>query len=387
MYPFKFNKIRPYNDSEVSDAINRIINEKSFRKIISFLYKDKNINDILKSFKNVATVNEFQFLFSHYAVNEIIRRTFDKLYCSGIENLDTNKVYLFVANHRDIVLDSAIMQALLVKNNHKTSQITFGSNLMFNDFIVDLGKLNKMFTFYRGGTKTQIYKNALLHSEYIRHVITEKKESIWIAQRDGRTKNGDDRTQIALIKMFVMGKKKKRQILEKLNIVPVTISYEFEPCDAQKIQELYISKRGTYKKQKLEDLNNIINGITDYKGRVHMAFGIPVNDCNKQLPKNINNNDFINTIVENINYQTHKNYHIWERNYIAFDIINKTNKYLGSKYKIEQKDKFIDYVNRKTKKLDGNKYELSNMLFSMYAMPVINKNNIENRQKFSVNNR
>lgn len=371
----EFDKIRPYNNSEVPEAIDRVINEKQFKYILSFLYRNKNKDEVIQMFKKINTVSDFQSLFSHYTVREIIRQTSDGLSFSGIDKLDNNKPYLFVSNHRDIVLDSAIMQVLLIENNHNTSQITFGSNLMSGNLVIDLGKLNKMFTFYRGGSRVEMYKNALLNSEYIRHVLTKKKESVWMAQSDGRTKDGDDKTQAVLIKMLVMGRKDFLSALKELNLVPVTISYEYEPCDAQKVQELYISKSGVYRKQPGEDLNNILRGIKDYKGRIHMTFGTPINYIlDKLTDVNISINELTEMIIHKIDNQTYKNYALWPGNYIACDIFRKTNKYSKNKYNQEQKDKFIDYVNTKISTLQGDKEVLTNMFIRMYAMPVVNKN-------------
>ncbi len=371
----EFEKIRPYNDSEVPAAVNRIIKKEQFQYILSFLYSNNDKNEVIKKFKSINTVSDFQSVFSHYAVREVVRKTSDGLSLSGLDKLDNNKPYLFIANHRDIVLDSAIMQILLVENNHKTSQITFGSNLMSGEFIIDLGKLNKMFVFYRGGARIQMYKNALLHSGYMRHVITEEKESIWIAQSDGRTKDGNDKTQEALIKMFAIGRKDFITALREFNIVPVTISYEYEPCDSEKVNELYISKREVYKKQPGEDLDSILKGIKNYKGHIHMSFGTPINSIlNKLMGKNLEINELVDIVVDEIDSQIYKNYAIWPGNYIAYDILKKTNKYFKNKYNQEEKDKFIDYINTKTSILQGDKEELTNIFISMYAMPVVNKN-------------
>ena len=370
----EFENIRPYNDNEVTEAIDRIINEESLKYILSFLYSDKTKDEVIQMLKKINTVNDFQSLFSYYAVREIIRKTSDGLSFSGINKLDNCTPYLFIANHRDIVMDSAIMQVILLENNHKTSQITFGSNLISGGFVVDLGKLNKMFTFYRGGTKFQMYKYSLLHSEYIRYVITKRKESIWIAQRDGRTKDGDDKTQAALIKMLAIGSKDFLPALKELNIVPVTISYEYEPCDTRKVQELYISKSEIYKKQPNEDFDSILHGIQDYKGRIHMTFGNPINYILDEIQdENIPINELIEIIINEIDNQTYHNYTIWPGNYIAYDIFSKTNKYYKNKYNQEQKDRFIDYVKTKVSSIRGDNEQLTNMFIRMYAMPVVNK--------------
>lgn len=374
----EFDKIRPYSDNEVPEAIERIINDIQFRNILSFLYRDKNIDEVIQMFREIKTVSGFQSIFSHYTVREIIRQTSDGLSSSGIEKLDSSTPYLFISNHRDIVLDSAIMQILLVENNHKTSQITFGNNLMSSELVITLGKLNKMFTFYRGGSKLQMYKNAILHSAYIRNSIIKEKESIWIAQRDGRTKDGNDKTQVALIKMLLIGEKSIIPALKELNIVPVTISYEYEPCDIQKVMELYISKHEVYQKQPGEDLNSILKGIKDYKGRIHFTFGKPINWFLDDLKDtNISPNELIDLIINEIDKQIYIDYAAWTGNYIAYDLYYKTNKYFNNKYSQEQKDKFNAYIKSKISNLNGDNEELEKMFIQMYAMPVINKAKVE----------
>jgi len=369
----EYNIIRPYNNLEAPSVMKRILSDDNFKYMISYLYENRNVEKVLKELSSIQTVTDFQLKFSHYAVREVIRKTSDGLMHSGLDKLDNSKGYLFIANHRDIVLDSAIMQILLVENNHKTSQITFGSNLMTSEFIVDLGKMNKMFTFYRGGTRLQMYKNALLYSKYIQKVITEENESIWIAQRDGRTKDGNDKTQISLIKMLMMGKENPYEALKELNIVPVSISYEYEPCDIKKIQEQYISKTGVYKKQKGDDLDSVLKGITNYKGRINMVFGELLNPIieNAEI-NNVDINELADIVTKAIDKQIYKNYNVNPINFVAYDLVKNTNTYLNKEYNSIEKDKFIDYVNKNTSELIGNKEELKQMFYSMYAMPLKN---------------
>ena len=371
----EYNILRPYNDAEAPEAMSRILNDENFKHIISYLYEDRKIEDVLREYQKIKTVREFQLTFSHYAVRKVIEKTSDGLTYSGLDKLSNKKAYLFISNHRDIVLDSAIMQILLVENNHETSQITFGSNLMSSNFIIDLGKMNKMFTFYRGGTKIQMYKNALLHSKYIQRVITEENESVWIAQRDGRTKDGDDKTQISLIKMLTMGKDNPFEALKELNIVPVSISYEYEPCDSRKIQEKYISKYGEYKKQKGEDFDSVLKGITNYKGRIHMAFGEPINNViEKAETDNLDSNELVDIVAKSIDNQIYKNYILRPINYFATDILLNQKKYLNDKYNEEDVKKYSDFFDKKVTLLKGDKQELKQMLLNLYAMPYRNKN-------------
>lgn len=369
----EYQKMRPYKDNEVPAAIKRILKEDSFNYVISYLYGEENKDKVLEHFKKIKTVTKFQSAFSHYAVREVVRKTSGGLTYSGLNKLDTNKAYLFIANHRDIVLDSAIMQILLVENNHKTSQITFGSNLMTSEFIIDLGKLNKMFTFYRGGSKIQMYRNALLHSKYIKKVITEENESIWIAQKDGRTKDGNDKTQTSLIKMLTMGKENPFTALKELNIIPVVISYEYEPCDTEKIQEKYISKTSVYKKQAEEDFENILKGIKNHKGRIHMHFGKPVTPIIDKCEKNnVGINELTNTIALEIDRQIYESYKLRPVNYIALDLLNNNSEYFNKVYNEQELNNFIEYVEHKISTIKGEKTEIKKIFLNLYANPVIN---------------
>ncbi len=369
-FDIELEKLKPYGDSDVPEVMKRVLKDKQFFVMLSSLFDD--VEDKIEKYKQIDTIKKFQQSFSHVIVRKLLTQTSDSLTCTGIDKLNDNKAYLFIANHRDIVLDSSFMQILLMENGLETTQITFSTNLMHNDFIKDLGKLNKMFTFYRGGSKIQAYKNALLHSKYIRKVISKENESLWIAQRDGRTKDGNDKTQEALIKMLVLKEENVIEALKELNIVPVTISYEYEPCDIEKVQETYIKETGTYKKQQGEDFKSILTGIKAYKGRINMHFGTPLNsflDMQKKQKKD--DDEIIKSIVNEIDKQIWKNYKLFPNNYIASDILQKTNKfYEEKKYNKEQKSKFIDYVNSKITQLKGDKNKLEELFLSIYANPV-----------------
>ncbi len=371
----EYEKMRPYRDNEVPDALKRVLADERFRLIAAYLYGSDKVDDVYNRFKKIKTVTEFQSEFSHSAVREIVKKTSSGLTYSGLDKLSQNSSYLFIANHRDIVLDSAIMQILLVENGHKTSQITFGSNLMTDPFIIDMGKLNKMFNFYRGGrTRAEMYNNAMLHSLYIQKVITEEHESIWIAQKDGRTKDGNDKTQTSLIKMFTMGKKNPFLAVKELNIIPVTISYEYEPCDMYKVREGYISARKKYKKSKDEDLMSVLSGITNYKGRIHMAFGKSINSVIERCEKE---NSSLNVLASNVAFaidkQIYLNYKLNGVNYIAYDILNKSERYKDKEYTVKDQKSFVDFIDAKVKSMQGNRMELLKMFYKIYANPVINK--------------
>lgn len=369
-----FEIIRPYTDEEIKPALERVFANPLFKGVVNYLYPGQAFQEVVESLKEIDSVFLFQKIFSDYAVKKTIEKTSSGLTFSGLENLDTSKGYLFVANHRDIVLDSAIMQAILLGNKHNTSQITFGSNLMSSQFIIDLGKMNKMFTLYRGGTRIEQYQNALLHSAYIHHVVKEKNESVWIAQRDGRTKDGNDKTQIGLIKMFSLGHKDICAALEDLNIVPLSTSYEYEPCDIFKVKELYISEKEKYVKTQNEDFESVLYGITAFKGRIHMHFCKPLNDFIKELSKtSLTENEKADAIINEIDKQIHLNYKLNEVNYIAYDLLHGKHSFLDKQYSNDQLNKFNDYVNEKIVFVEGgDQIKLKEYFYKMYANPVVN---------------
>lgn len=370
----QFDIIRPYYDREVKPAIERLVNHPKFAGVLTYLYTDEDKEELIRRFRRIETVDQFQVFFSSHTVKTIIDKTSAGLTVSGSEGLDKSKPYLFVANHRDIVLDAAIMQYLLFVGGHKTSQITFGENLMTEQILLDLGKLNKMFTFYRGGSKITQYRNAKINSAYINHVLKVQKESIWIAQRNGRTKNGNDQTQSGLIKMLTMGGANICESLSDLNIVPVTISYEIEPCDIHKTRELYMGRREKYVKAPGEDLVSILAGITGDKGRVHYSFGTTLNTFLEELESmNLQNNDVIENTTKEMDRQIHQGFHLWPANYIAADLSRKS-EHFSRHYNKDEKEQFEADMMAKTGTLEGMKQEeLVGIFLQIYANPVFNK--------------
>ena len=369
----QFDDIRPYNDHEVKPAIERLVKHPGFTEVLNYLFEGADADELTRKFREIRSVDQFQVLFSYHTIETIVKKSSAGLSYSGAEGLDPGKPYLFVANHRDIVLDAAIMQYLLYKDGYKTSQITFSENLMMDQLLLDLGKLNKMFTFYRGGSKITQYRNAMINSAYINHVLKQEKESIWIAQRNGRTKNGDDRTQTGLIKMLAMGSEQIFDSLAELNIIPVSISYENEPCDILKARELFIGRHDKYVKSHNEDLKSILAGITGDKGRIHFTFGRTLNDSILKLKsEKLHDNDAIERIAGEIDRQIHLGYKLWPNNYIAADILEGGTRF---KHHYSEKDleRFKMTMKAKASSLEGmDQDEVANIYLEIYARPVFN---------------
>ncbi len=367
----EFDDIRPYYDEEIHEAMHRIVLSPFFETIVNFLFKDVPVEHIKDKFLSFKSVHSFQVNVMYSAIQKIIRSSSTGLFYSGIENLSVDKRYLFLSNHRDILLDSAILQILLYINGHETSEITFGDNLMTSQFIIDIGKSNKMFRLVRSGTPKEIFRNSMHTSRYIRWALTERKQSIWIAQRNGRTKDGNDQTQIAVLKMFGMsGGKDFVQNFGDLNIAPLSISYEYDPADFLKTREIYISRRQAYIKEPGEDLNSIITGITQHKGGMHLAFIEPVGADELKAAESLNRNDQFQALAAMIDKRIHENFRLWNNNYIAFDMLNgETFKDL---YTQAEKEHFVAYMKKGLSVIEGDNDELESIFLDIYANPVVN---------------
>lgn len=371
---FNFEDLRPYYDSEAEEVMKRIANDDYYLKAINYIWPEMTSEEAIQKALRTKSPFEFQTNFMSEAIWRIVHKTSSGLTYQGIENLDRNKAYLFIANHRDILLDSAILQIILDKEEFETSEITFGSNLMDKGFITDFGRMNRMFTVKREGTVKELYDISQQLSAYIRHTIVDKNVSVWIAQRNGRTKDGNDLTQTGLLKMLNMsGSGNFKDSFSQLNIVPLSISFEYEPCDALKCQELYLSSlHSKYVKAPGEDLNSILTGIQQFKGKIHLSFGKPIQEELIEIEKASNENEKIKLLTALIDKQVYQNYKLFSTNYIAYDIMNKTNVF-ESTYTIEERVKFEEYMKNCIDKLSGEKDVLTQVFLGIYANPVINK--------------
>jgi hypothetical protein len=368
----EFDDIRPYIDAEIPAAMHRIAHSEYLKQICDFVFPEKNIKDIQKLLLSFTTIKEFQENVMYPVNNQIIKNTIDHFSYSGAEHLDAQKKYLFVSNHRDIVLDSCIFQLALHLSKLPTTEITFGNNLMSSPLLIDIGKSNKMFKVLRGGTAREFYENSLHLSKYIHYTITEKGESIWIAQRNGRTKDGNDATDQGIIKMFCMSNPKDLvKTVEELHIVPVAVSYQWEPCDMFKTRELYQSRDGAkYVKQKDEDFISILTGITQQKGNMHIGMCKPIEKEEYMDFVNEKPNQFYKNIAHLIDKRIHNNYKLWNTNYIAHDIRSGSNQY-ATHYTAEEKARFLQRFQGILKQIDGDKQVISSIYLGIYANPVL----------------
>ena len=276
----KFDDIRPYYEEEIPEAMRRIAKSNAFPLLATYVYPDEPVEQVRQRIAGYRTIHDFQMEAMRMVNQRIIAQSITEFSCSGIERLRPDESYLYVSNHRDIMLDSSLLQYYLVTQGFDTTEITFGVNLMMNQLLIDIGKSNKMFRVERpGGSIKEFYQASMHLSEYIRHTITEKHQSVWIAQRNGRTKDGVDATDQGIVKMFCMSEPKdKIKALGDLHIVPVAVSYEWETCDILKALELYQGQFAKYVKKPGEDLNSILTGLLQPKGRVHFELCEPITD-------------------------------------------------------------------------------------------------------------
>ena len=368
-----FDDIRPYRDDEIPAAMRRIAESTSFPLLASYVFPDRDIAEVREMLKSLRTIAEFQSQVMFHMNAQVIRRTMTGFTWSGVEHLSPGQKYLFISNHRDIVLDSSLMQYVLYNNGHETSEITFGANLMQSRLIVDIGKANKMFRVERPGNNIREFYHASSRlSEYIRHTLRDKHQSVWMAQRNGRTKDGRDLTDQGIIKMLGLSRTdNKVDALDELHIAPVAISYEWEPCDILKALELYERKlTGRYVKKPGEDVNSILTGITQPKGRVHLQFCEPLRREELAAYDACTQGDFHRAVARLIDLRIHRAYRLMPNNYIAHDLRYGRSDH-AARYTPEQKAAFVHRLEAlRPYEESCDPDMLADLLLGIYSNPV-----------------
>jgi len=367
----RFDDIRPYYDAEIPAAMHRIAQCEAFSLLASFVFPNKSVDEAKSLLLSCSTIKEFQQRIMVPANEQIIARSISALTYSGLENVGNHGgVHLYVANHRDIMLDASLSLYILTKNGYESGHITFGANLMSHPTVIDVGKSNKMFRVERGGNQRDFYMSSHHLSDYIRHVITVVNESVWIAQRNGRTKDGIDATDQGIIKMFGLSYNgDKINGINELSILPICVSYEWEPCDMLKAMELYSSRHERYVKKPGEDLNSILTGILQPKGRVHFVFCEPIKQEELSSLSDLTATDFHRAVASLIDHRIWTNYRLYPNNYIAHDLLFGQQRY-AHYYTPDQKAKFVDKMSR-LQQFDVERPEvLQDIYLGIYANPV-----------------
>lgn len=374
---YNFDEIRPLYDSELGAAFEQLIADEEFLMLAQKLFPQLNKQMVAMQLRSVHTKDDFQKKVISPLLQGLISKCTSGLTVSGLEHLDKNKAYLFVSNHRDIVLDPAFMNFLLLSNGFNTTEIAIGDNLLIKDWIRTLVRINKSFIIQRNAPVRQMMLILARQSAYIRNAITEREQSIWIAQREGRAKDANDRTQESLLKMFTLGCEGGfLDNVAQLNLCPVSISYEYDACDALKAKE-FQQKRDDeqFKKSKQDDLLNMRQGILGYKGHIHFHFCGCVNDAIANFEGN--RNEQVAHLAATIDKQIHANYRIFAANRVAYDLYKGVNKY-ESTYSAEERAAFEAYLEQKIASVDlPNKDEafMKQKMLEMYANILINQEN------------
>lgn len=370
-----YKNIRPYFSEEVPPAIERMVLDTHFKVAMNYLFPKEQHQEIYKGLKLVKNSYEFQAFFMYKVINRILELSSDGFTLSGNQNLINNGPSVLIGNHRDILLDSAMLQTVLVDLLKETSEITFGSNLMFNDFIVDFGKVNRMFTVYRDGSPRELLEKSKELSAYIHHNVKDKKVSSWIAQRKGRTKDGLDKTDTGVLKMLTMfDRKNPIKAFLAVNLLPIAVSYEWEPCGFSKVREVYLSSKQKYIKQPGEDFNSVIYGITKPKGKIHMAFGKPVNQFIEENKESLTKQNIHQEVARFIDREIYLNYKLNPNNYLAYDLLNNKEIYTAH-YSEETKAQMNQKLEDLFEFLGDRSDDLRSMYLTMYANPLIQKLN------------
>ena len=379
----EFDEIRPYEAGEMKQAFDELLNDRQFNVVMKGLapWLPKGLrNGLLRlAFTGVKTPLDFQKRFMKPIVQYIIRKhtdgcSFDDeaLAANGV-NVAHEARYTFVSNHRDIVLDSAFLDVMLVNSGYPTTvEIGIGDNLLIYPWIKRLVRMNKAFTVRRGLTAHEMLRSSQLMSRYIHYAVSQKKENIWIAQREGRAKDSDDRTQESVLKMLAMGGD-----LRELNIVPLTISYEYDPCDYLKAQE-FQQKRDNpaFKKSRQDDLDNMKTGISGYKGRVSYHCAAPVNTWMDELDTSLPKNEYFTALARRMDRELHRGYRLYPCNYIAADLLAGKREYAAN-YSAADEQRFEQYLKGQLAKItipDKDEPFLRERILTMYANPLINFN-------------
>ncbi|MGL5015203.1 MAG: 1-acyl-sn-glycerol-3-phosphate acyltransferase [Bacteroidales bacterium] len=373
-----FDDIRPYNDDEVHSVFQQLTKEPIFQKIVKKFFPEveySTMEELLLSFRSK---DEFQ----SKVMLEAVRRGF--CYSSngvtpvGLDRLNDDQEYTFISNHRDIVLDASILSYVLGSNGRKTAQIAIGDNLLIYPWIENLVRLNKNFIVRRGVGVRQMLEVSKKLSEYIRYTITVSNEPIWIAQREGRAKDSNDRTQEALLKMLNLSGKSNNLIenFKELNISPLSLSYEYDPCDYLKAKEFQLKRDDKdYKKAEKDDLINMETGISGFKGHIYFTFAPSINNELDALPKDLDKADTLTAVADIIDQVIHRNYRLFPHNYVALDLLNSDTTY-SNHYNDDQKSNFIRYIETQIEKIDIPNKDiefLTQKILEMYANPTRNQ--------------
>ena len=375
----EFKSISPYTDAEASEALSKVAELPLISQISKQIFPSESPEYLKNVLKQIQTVEQFQVLVMQRFVRWVLENTAGNFTYDGVDNIIPDKKFLTLSNHRDIILDPAITQLVLHINGIPMTEIAVGDNLISNEAMEWFIRSNRMIKVVRGVSPRELYLSSQLLSRYIRLNITEQRNSIWLAQRQGRTKDGYDTTEQGLLKMLDMsGGDDFQKNFEELNITPMSISYEYEPCDIFKARELVISRTQKYVKAEGEDTNSIVTGVMQYKGDIHLHICEPLSTEEIAEAAACDKNDRYQVIRRAIDRRVISGYKLFKTNYIAFDLLNQSAKY-SDMYEQSDVEKFVAYMEKQLAKVepDLDRAELKEVFLTIYANSVVTKELME----------
>ena len=369
----KFDSIRPFYDTEVNEAIQSAVNHPMMKALMSFTFPDVEEEVWKNQLKKTHSIRDFQCNFIYQSIQKVLEKSSEGLSTSGFEKLQPNTSYLFISNHRDIILDTSLLNVALFDHGLVMTASAIGDNLVKKSFIKTLSKLNRNFLVQRGLSPRELLESSKLLSEYIGQLLLRENRSVWIAQREGRTKDGNDATHSGVLKMLAMGSDEVNLIdyFKKIKIVPVSISYEYDPTDALKMPQLIAEANDEiYIKEKNEDFITLLSGIIGQKKHIHIHVGDILDaELDKIEQEFDNTNKQVQALAQTIDDSILQSYKLWPTNYIAYDLLNKSNTY--SHFYTENEKSLFE--RRLEMKIDVNNPQMVESFLAMYANPVVNK--------------
>ena len=378
--PKEFEDIRPFYDSEFHDKMKELVKEPKFEHAVRYVLRDIDYDVFCQQLLALDNKKDFQLLIMRSFLEGLTQKTTKGLTGGNFEILDKTKSYTFMSNHRDIVLDASFLNLLLIYHGINTSEIAIGNNLLIFDWISDLVRLNKSFIVKRNLGVRQTLDAARQLSGYIHFAITQKHESVWIAQCEGRAKDSDDRTQESLIKMLsIAGGGDLLDNLKEINLVPVSISYEYDPCDYLKAYEFLLKRDNPeFKKSQEDDLHSMETGLLGFKGRMHFQISPCINEELDKLSTCEEKSELLSHILTIIDKAIHANYRLYPGNYVAYDMLQGEKRFAGNHYTDEEQAVFTDYLYSQLAKVpnvtkEEDKAFLKNAILTMYANPLKNQ--------------
>ena len=375
MIPEQFEDIRSFTTEEIPAAMQLLVDDALIEKIIILVFGENHVNEAKTILRNIKNATELQKKIMTQCKRWIVSNSMKSVETQGLDTIQNGKPYLFTGNHRDITLDAFMLQISMIESGLDSCNIAFGSNLILNKTIEIFSKANKMFKVERSQNIRELAINSQHLSDYIRYLIKDG-QTVWIAQRNGRTKDGFDKTEPGVLKMLAMSSDKDFiENLAELNITPIAISYEYESCDFLKTQELYVSRYQKYVKAPNEDFNSILCGITQPKGHVAMVVAPSITLEELEKCSLFSKTERFNCLAKIIDRRIISNYKLFKNNYIAYDILQGSGMF-SANYTNQEKQDFIGYMKNGLDRIEGDMDELTSIFLGIYANPVRNMLNI-----------